>query len=85
MDKTTMQVRGLVALGMLILILIMIITGVILWLATLGVMNNPGVWNFASRVHPVTGFIMFILGMIHLITNKKLFLNDLKILKGKKS
>jgi len=49
----------------------------------LGIMNNPGLWSFASRIHPTLGIIMFILGMIHLITNKKMFLNDLKQFKGK--
>ena len=85
MDKSTMQIRGLIALGMLILIVFMIITGVLLWLATLGVMNNPVVWGFASQVHPIVGFVTFVLGMIHLMSNKKLFLNDLKTLQGKKS
>ncbi|HHT09429.1 MAG TPA: hypothetical protein PLK24_03105 [Atribacter sp.] len=83
MNKSTMQVRGLIALGMLILIFIMIITGVILWLAMLGVMNHPGLWSAASQIHPNVGIIMFILGMVHFITNKKMFLNDLKQLKGK--
>ncbi|WP_218110869.1 DUF4405 domain-containing protein [Atribacter laminatus] len=82
-NKLTMQIRGLVALGMLILIFIMVISGIILWLAMLGIMNNPGLWSFASRIHPTLGIIMFILGMIHLITNKKMFLNDLKQFKGK--
>lgn len=86
MDKSTVQIRGLIALGMLILIVVMIITGVLLWLATLGVMNNPVVWGFASQVHPIIGLVMFVLGMIHLISNKKMFVNDLNTLtKGKKS
>ncbi|NLJ48557.1 MAG: hypothetical protein GX428_03085 [Candidatus Atribacteria bacterium] len=83
MNKSTMQIRGLIALGMLILIFIMIITGIILWLAILGVMNHPGLWNAASQIHPVVGMIMFILGMVHFKTNKKMFLNDLKQLKRK--
>ena len=85
MNKAIMQIRGLIALGMLILIFIMIITGVILWLAILGMMNNPNLWNAASQIHPVTGIIMFILGMIHFITNKKMFFNDLKMLRSKKN
>lgn len=84
MNKLTIQVRGLIALGMLILIFTMIITGVILWLAILGVMNNPGLWSAASQIHPTVGIIMFILGMVHFISNKKMFFNDLKQLKGKK-
>ncbi len=78
MNKTVIKIRGIVALSMNILISIMFVTGLVLWLASQGVMNNATLWNIAFRIHPLGGWGMFLLGMVHLGLNTKLFLSDLR-------
>lgn len=77
MTKTLLRVRGAVALGMIILILFMIATGVILWIAQQGGILPQVLWDFASNSHPAGGFIMFVLGIAHVVLNRKLFQSDL--------
>ncbi|MEI6157615.1 MAG: DUF4405 domain-containing protein [Atribacterota bacterium] len=84
MEKSIIRIRGVIALVMFVLMIFMFFTGILLWLATRGVMNNPALWNFASAVHPWTGFLLFALGIIHFSLNRKLFASDLKALRNSK-
>lgn len=83
MSKTFLRLRGVVALGMLVLIYFMIITGTILYIAQQGGVLPQALWSFASNSHPVGGFTLFTLGIAHAVLNRKLFRSDLKALFGK--
>ncbi|MEN3203815.1 MAG: hypothetical protein ABDK87_08865 [Atribacterota bacterium] len=80
MSKTFFRLRGAVALGMVVLIYFMIVTGTTLWIAQQGGVLPQALWSFASRFHPIGGFTMFILGIVHVTLNKKLFRSDLEAL-----
>lgn len=80
MTKTFLRFRGVVALGMIVLVLFMVTTGVTLWIAQQGGVIPEGLWRFASASHPVAGMTFFVLSLVHLALNKKLLANDLGVL-----
>ncbi|NSW76413.1 MAG: hypothetical protein HPY68_06495 [Candidatus Atribacteria bacterium] len=80
MQATSIKMRALVAIGMIILILLMFTTGVILWLASRGFSQNATLWNIAFAIHPIGGWGIFLLSIVHLALNKKLFQSDIKTL-----
>jgi len=82
--KTTIRIRGVVALSMLILLLFMVTTGSMLLVAQRGGVMPLPLWNFATRAHPVGGFLFLALGIGHAALNWKLFESDLKALREKK-
>jgi hypothetical protein len=82
--KTTIRIRGVVALSMLILLLFMVTTGSILLVAQRGGVMPLPLWNFATRAHPVGGFLFLALGIGHAALNWKLFESDLRALREKK-
>lgn len=80
MTRTLLRLRGMVALGMVAFVLFMLVTGVVLWIANQGGIVPQGLWNFASTAHPVGGVSFFVLGVVHIALNRKLFLSDLATL-----
>ncbi|MGC8777388.1 MAG: hypothetical protein ACP5Q4_01745 [Candidatus Caldatribacteriaceae bacterium] len=83
MQKNTIKLRAWVAVGMIILILLMVVTGTLLWLSSQGLSQNATLWQIAFQIHPIGGFSLFLLGILHFSLNKKLFQSDLKTLRGK--
>ncbi|MEN3186248.1 MAG: hypothetical protein ABDK94_06490 [Atribacterota bacterium] len=65
---------------MIVLVLLMFTTGTILWLANQGFSLNATLWRFVFTIHPVGGWVFFLLIIGHLALNKKLFQSDIKIL-----
>lgn len=82
MQKNIIKLRAWVAIGMIILMFAMIATGTILWLASQGLSQNALLWQIAFQIHPIGGFSIFLLGILHFSLNKKLFQSDLKALRG---
>lgn len=83
MQATLIKMRALVAIGMIILMLLMFATGVILWLASRGFSQNATLWHIAFAIHPIGGWGIFVLSIVHLALNKKLFQSDVKMLRKK--
>ena len=82
--KTTIRIRGVVALSMLIVLLFMVTTGSMLLIAQRGGVLPLPLWNFTTRAHPVGGFLLLALGIGHAALNWKLFESDLRALREKK-
>jgi cytochrome b subunit of formate dehydrogenase len=83
MSKSLLKVRAVVAIGMGALLLLMFVTGVILWMSSQGWIQSATLWNVVFRIHPYGGWSLFLLGILHFSLNKKLFQSDLKALRNK--
>ena len=83
MQKVLLKLRAVVAIGMGALLVLMFVTGVILWMGSQGWMQSATLWNVAFRIHPYGGWSLFLLGILHVSLNKKLFQSDLKALRNK--
>ena len=68
--QTTVKVRGLVSLMLIIVFVLVTISGLVSFIRGHG----------ASKMHPYLGIIMVILVMVHLSLNYRMFLTEVKML-----
>jgi thiosulfate reductase cytochrome b subunit len=83
----TIQIRGIVSLILLVLFSIVLVTGTGLWLAPYGKIARVTEWTFLGfdkqslkEVHAISGLMMCIFIIIHLLLSHKLLLNEIKSL-----
>ncbi len=81
------KIRAIVSLLLLITFVVVLFTGIGLYFAPLGRVARETSWNFVGfdkwqleKLHTISGFIMSLLIMIHLLLNYKMLLAEIKIL-----
>ena len=84
-SKNMVKLRGILSLSLLIVSILVIFTGIGLYLAPSGRIARETGWNFLGfnltrleNLHTVAGFTMAVLIVIHFIINYKLFINEVK-------
>ena len=84
---SVVKIRAVVSSLLVILFVIVLLTGIGLYLAPSGRIAKEAGWNFLGvkrweleNLHTISGFIMAILLIVHLILNYKLLLTELRVL-----
>jgi len=85
--KNIIKIRAILSSLILITFIIVLLTGIGLYLSPSGRATKEISWDFfgfdkwqLENMHTLFGFIMSALVIIHLIINYKMFLNEIKIL-----
>ena len=72
--QSIVKMRGIVSLALLVLFVILVFTGIFMYLGT----------GKGARLHTIAGFLMALLVVIHLAMNYKMLAGELKALFGRK-
>jgi hypothetical protein len=85
-----LKFKAIISSLLLITFVVVAITGVGLWLVPKGPATNLADWKFLGifgkhqleRLHTIGGFLMIVLIIVHLFSNWKIFMGELKVLFG---
>lgn len=72
--QSIVKMRGIVSLALLVLFIILVFTGILMYLGT----------GKGAKLHTIAGFLMALLVVIHLAMNYKMLAGELKVLFGRK-
>ena len=72
--QSIVKMRGIVSLTLLVVFIILVLTGILMYLGT----------GKGARLHTIAGFLMALLVIIHLAMNYRMLVGELKALFGGK-